>query len=298
MKLARLGSFGHERPHVWFDDGRVLDVSDVIDDFDPTFFASDGMDRVRRHAKVHAERAIAMPRTRLGAPVARPGKIVCIGLNYVDHAAEKGDAPPTEPIVFLKAPNTLGGPEDDVVIPPGATKTDWEVELGVVIGRTCRYLEPAADALSSVAGYLVSNDVSERAFQLEHGGQWTKGKSCETFNPAGPWLVTTDEVPDPGDLELWLDVNGVRRQSSSTRQMIFGVAEIVRYLSQFMVLEPGDLINTGTPSGVALGLPDHPYLRPGDTVELGITGLGRQRQRFVAARLDQVARRPAGEAAP
>jgi len=224
-----------------------------------------------------------MPDVRLGAPVARPGKIVGIGLNYADHAAESGAPIPTEPVIFLKATNTMVGPEDDVHIPRGSTKTDWEVELGVVIGRTCRYLESEKEALAAVAGYMVSHDVSEREFQLERGGQWDKGKSCETFNPAGPWLLTADEVPDPGALDLWLEVNGQRRQSGTTSNMIFGVAEIVLYLSQFMVLDPGDVISTGTPRGVALGMPDHPYLRAGDIVELGITGLGRQRQRFVAA---------------
>ena len=224
-----------------------------------------------------------MPQVRFGAPIARPGKIVCIGLNYADHAAESGAPIPTEPVVFFKASNTLVGPNDDVHIPHGSVKTDWEVELGVVIGRTCRYLRSEAEALASIAGYMVCHDVSEREFQLERGGQWVKGKSCETFNPAGPWLVTADAVADPGDLELWLDVNGQRRQTGTTRTMIFGIGEIVRYLSQFMVLDPGDIINTGTPPGVALGRPDKPYLRAGDVVELGISGLGRQRQRFVPA---------------
>jgi len=186
-------------------------------------------------------------------------------------------------VVFFKSSNTLIGPNDDVRIPRGSTKTDWEVELGVVIGRTCRYLDSDDDALAAIAGYMVCHDVSEREFQLERGGQWDKGKSCETFNPAGPWLLTADDGTDFADLDLWLDVNGERRQFGRTKDMIFGVAEVIRYLSQFMVLDPGDIINTGTPPGVALGMPGQPYLRAGDVVELGITGLGAQRQRFIPA---------------
>ena len=283
MRLIRLGPVGAERPHLLLEDERVLDVTDQVGDFDSAFFARGGLEELRQLLQTRSQSALAMPEMRLGAPVARPGKIVGIGLNYADHAAESGAAIPTEPVIFFKATNTMVGPEDDVRIPRGSTKTDWEVELGVVIGRTCRYLESEEEALAAVAGYMVSHDVSEREFQLERGGQWVKGKSCETFNPAGPWLVTADEVPDPGALDLWLDVNGQRRQTGTTANMIFGVAEIVLYLSQFMVLDPGDVISTGTPRGVALGMPDHPYLRAGDVVELGITGLGRQRQRFVPA---------------
>jgi len=282
VRLIRLGRQGAERPHLLLDDGRVLDVGDRIGDIDPAFFARGGLDQLRGLER-SATGAVPMPDLRMGSPVARPGKIACVGLNYAEHVAESGAEMPTEPVVFFKASNTLVGPNDDVHIPRGSTKTDWEVELAVVIGRSCRYLETDAEALASIAGYMVSHDVSEREFQLERGGQWVKGKSCETFNPAGPWLVTADAVADPGDLDLWLDVNGRRRQTGSTRTMIFGVAEIVRYLSQFMVLDPGDIINTGTPPGVALGQPDKPYLRPGDVVELGIGGLGSQRQRFVAA---------------
>jgi 2-keto-4-pentenoate hydratase/2-oxohepta-3-ene-1,7-dioic acid hydratase in catechol pathway len=283
LRLIRLGPAGAERPHVLLDDGRVIDVSDQAGDFDAAFFARDGIDGLRGLVDGDAASATPMPPVRLGAPVARPGKIVGIGLNYADHAAESGAPIPTEPVIFFKATNTMVGPEDDVRIPRGSSKTDWEVELGVVIGHTCRYLASPAEGLQAVAGYMVSHDVSEREFQLERGGQWVKGKSCETFNPAGPWLVTADAVPDPGDLELWLEVNGIRRQTGKTADMIFGVGEIIWYLSQFMVLDPGDVVNTGTPRGVALGLPGQPYLRPGDVVELGITGLGRQRQRFVAA---------------
>ena len=295
MKLMRIGEFGRERPYVVLDEGdasantllptAVLDVSDITPDFTGAFFASGGADRLRAAVAERAGQGVAPPPgDRVAAPVPRPGKIVCIGLNYADHAAETGAAIPTEPVLFMKASNTFVGPNDDVRIPRASTKTDYEVELGVLIGRECRYLDSAEQALAAVAGYLVCNDVSEREFQLERGGQWDKGKSAETFNPAGPYLVTPDEAGDPGALDLWLDVNGRRRQTSNTKNLIFGVGEIIRYLSQFMVLEPGDLINTGTPAGVALatGNPDD-YLKPGDVVELGISGLGRQRQTFIAA---------------
>jgi 2-keto-4-pentenoate hydratase/2-oxohepta-3-ene-1,7-dioic acid hydratase in catechol pathway len=285
MKLLRMGEPGRERPYVALDGGRALDVSDLTPDFTPAFLAGGGLDRLRAAVAEHGEAAAPLPEgTRIGAPIPRPGKIVCIGLNYADHAAETGAEPPTEPVVFMKAPDTLVGPHDEVFIPRGSAKTDYEVELGVVIGSRARYLESAQDGLAAVAGYLVCNDVSEREFQLERGGTWDKGKSCERFNPAGPYLVTADEVPDPGTLDLWLDVNGRRRQSSNTRNLIFPVGELIRYVSRFMVLEPGDLINTGTPGGVALatGQPED-YLKPGDVVELGITGLGTQRSMFVAA---------------
>jgi 2-keto-4-pentenoate hydratase/2-oxohepta-3-ene-1,7-dioic acid hydratase in catechol pathway len=220
---------------------------------------------------------------RFGPPLRGIGKIVCIGLNYRDHAAETGAEIPTEPIVFMKAADTVVGPTDEVRIPRGSTKTDWEVELAVVIGREARYLADEEEAAACIAGYAVSHDVSERAFQLERGGQWDKGKNCETFNPMGPWILSADEVGDPQDLGLRLWVNGTLRQDGTTKDMIFGVYELVRYLSQFMTLYPGDVINTGTPAGVALGLPDTPYLRAGDTVEVEIDGLGRQRQRMVSA---------------
>jgi 2-keto-4-pentenoate hydratase/2-oxohepta-3-ene-1,7-dioic acid hydratase in catechol pathway len=268
---------------VLLDDHHVLDVTERVGDFDPRFFGTGGAEALRQFVSGESPVGISMPPVRIGAPVAQPGKIVCIGLNYADHATESGAQIPAEPVVFFKASNTLVGPNDDVRIPRGSSKTDWEVELGIVIGRTCRYLESTNEATAAIAGFMVCHDVSEREFQLERGGQWVKGKSCETFNPAGPWLVTADAVEDPGDLDLWLDVNGLRRQTGSTREMIFGVGEIVRYLSQFMVLDPGDIINSGTPPGVALGRPDKPYLCSGDIVELGITGLGRQRQQFVPA---------------
>jgi 2-keto-4-pentenoate hydratase/2-oxohepta-3-ene-1,7-dioic acid hydratase in catechol pathway len=245
---------------------------------DAAFLAGGGIDRARAALTAGDLPVVAELAPRIGPPLARPGKIVCIGLNYRDHAAETGAALPSEPVVFFKAPNTVVGPDDPVLVPRRSTKTDWEIELAVVIGRTARYLDSHDDALACVAGYAIANDVSEREFQLERGGQWDKGKSCETFNPLGPWLVTADEVPDPQALRLRLSVNGTVRQDSSTAEMVFGVAELVRYLSQFMVLEPGDVVNTGTPAGVALGQPDpKPYLRPGDVLELEIDGLGRQR---------------------
>ncbi|MFI9456431.1 fumarylacetoacetate hydrolase family protein [Amycolatopsis sp. NPDC052450] len=281
MQLLRLGEPGSERPFVRAGDGTLRDLSALTADIDGGFFASDGVARVAA-ALAAGELPEAGPeaaRARVGAPIARPGKVVCIGLNYRQHAEESGAAVPAEPVVFMKASDVVVGPEDDVLVPRGSTKTDWEVELGVVIGKTARYLESVEEALEYVAGYTVSNDVSEREFQLERGGQWDKGKSCENFNPLGPWLVTADEVADPQVLGLRLWVNGEKKQDSSTKDMIFAVAEIVHYLSQFMVLRPGDLINTGTPQGVALGQPDpKPYLREGDVIELEIDGLGRQRQ--------------------
>ena len=283
MRLVRLGAMGAERPHVLVDDDHALDVGDHFADFDSAFFAGGGLEALRPIVEAGAGRVVPLEGMRIGSPVARPGNIVCIGLNYADHAAEAGAAIPTEPIFFLKSANAISGPCDDVRIPRGSVKTDYEVELGVVIGRTCRYLDSDEEALAAVAGYMICNDVSEREFQLERGTQWTKGKSCETFNPAGPWLVTADEVPDPRALDLWTDVNGERRQTGNTGTMVFGVAEIVRYVSRFIVLEPGDVIDTGTPPGVAMGRPDKPYLRAGDIVELGVTGLGRQHQRFVPA---------------
>ncbi|WP_425460144.1 fumarylacetoacetate hydrolase family protein [Herbidospora galbida] len=261
------------------DDERLLDLGEFLNgaDFTPDFFASGGLDRVRSALAGDPLPELDQDGLRIGPPIARPGKIVCIGLNYRDHAEESGAAVPAEPVVFMKAPNTVVGPFDEVLVPRASEKTDWEVELAIVIGSTCRYLASHEEALAAVAGFTVSNDVSEREFQLERGGQWDKGKSCETFQPLGPWLVTADEVADPQALGLRLWVNGDLKQNGDTKNMIFGVAEIVRYLSQFMVLEPGDVINTGTPAGVALsGL--HPYLKEGDVMELEIDGLGRQRQ--------------------
>jgi len=282
----RIGPVGAEKPVVRVDDETYVDVSDVVPDFDEAFFGSGGLSRLE---PVVAERTAAGAVTafageRVGAPFARPHQILCIGLNYSDHAAETGQAVPAEPILFTKSPNTLVGPNDDVRIPRGSTKPDWEVELGIVIGRRTSYLDAVDDARDAVAGYVVVNDVSERAFQLERGGQWSKGKSAETFNPAGPWLVTPDEVDDVNALGLWLDVNGVRRQTGSTATMVFDPFFLVHHLSQFLVLEPGDLINTGTPPGVGLGLTPPVWLQPGDVMELGIDGLGAQRQVVVGPR--------------
>jgi 2,4-didehydro-3-deoxy-L-rhamnonate hydrolase len=287
MRLMRLGPAGQERPAVLVDDDTYIDVSDAVTDFDEQFFGSGGLTTL---AELVADRAArpelrrVLDGERIGAPVARPHQILCVGLNYSDHAAETGQAVPDEPILFTKAPNSLVGPYDDVRIPRGATKTDWEVELGIVIGRRCSYLETDAEARDCIAGFLLVNDVSERSFQLERSGQWLKGKSAETFNPAGPWLLTTDEVDDVTALDMWLDVNGARRQDGSTSTMIFDPYFIVRYVSQFMVLEPGDLINTGTPPGVGMGLTPPVWLQAGDVMELGIDGLGTQRQRVVAPR--------------
>lgn len=285
MKLMRIGLVGAERPAVLVGDDRVVDVADVVPEVDAAFFAEGGLAAV---AAVVADR-VAAGRTeplggrRVGAPIARPHQILCIGLNYRDHAAETNQAVPAEPLVFSKAPNTLVGPDDDVHVPRGSTKTDWEVEFGVVVGERCQYLRDEEAARAAIAGYVLVNDVSERAFQLERGGQWVKGKSAATFNPCGPWLATPDEVPDVHALGMWLDVNGVRRQTGSTADMVFGPAFLVHYLSQFMVLEPGDLIDTGTPAGVGLGLSPQVFLQAGDVVTLGIDGLGSQRQHVVAA---------------
>ncbi|MFD0784567.1 fumarylacetoacetate hydrolase family protein [Micromonospora azadirachtae] len=277
MRLLRVGAPGRETPALLDETGRLRDLRGVIGDLDAELLAGDGLARL---AEVVVDELPVLDSAglRVGPPL-RPGKIVCIGLNYRDHAAETGAPLPTEPVVFLKAPDTVVGPDDPVLIPRGSTKTDWEVELAVVIGSPARYLASTEEALACVAGYAVANDVSEREFQLERGGQWDKGKSCETFNPFGPWLVTADEIPDPQDLRLRLRVNGVARQDGTTKDMVFPVAEIVRYLSWFMVLHPGDVINTGTPAGVALGQPDpKPYLTAGDVIEVEIDGLGRQRQ--------------------
>ncbi|MCW2705396.1 MAG: fumarylacetoacetate hydrolase [Blastococcus sp.] len=286
MYLMRIGAPGAEKPIARIDDGTFVDLSDVVRDFDEAFFGGGGLDRIRL---VVAERSAAgqvssFAGERIGAPIARPHQILCIGLNYRDHAAETGQAVPAEPILFTKSPNTLIGPHDDVRIPRGSTKPDWEVELGIVIGRRTSYLDTVEEGRDAIAGYLVVNDVSERAFQMERGGQWSKGKSAETFNPAGPWLVTPDEIDDVRGLGMWLDVNGVRRQTGNTKTMIFDPYVIVHHLSQFMVLEPGDLINTGTPPGVGMGFTPPIWLQPGDVMELGIDRLGSQRQHVLGPR--------------
>ena len=286
MYLMRLGPVGSERPVVRIDDSHYLDVSDVVDDFDEAFFGSNGLTRLAELVRERSttEQLQEFGEERIGAPIARPHQILCIGLNYSDHAAETGAAVPEEPILFTKSPNTLIGPNDDVRIPRGSTKLDWEVELGVVIGKRTSYLDSVDDARAAIAGYVVVNDVSERAFQIERGGQWSKGKSAETFNPAGPWLVTPDEIDDVRNLRMWLDVSGVRRQNGSTSTMIFDPYFVVHYLSQFLVLEPGDLIDTGTPPGVGMGMQPQVWLKAGDVMEVGIEGLGSQRQTVVPAR--------------
>jgi len=284
VRLMRIGPPGKERPALAVGDNRYIDVSDVVLDFDEAFFASDGIHRLRSIAATRRVEAKPLGDVRVGAPIPRPHQILCVGLNYRDHAAETGQEVPDEPILFTKAPNTLIGPYDDVRIPRGSTKTDWEVELGIVISRRTSYLATVEEARDAIAGFVLSNDVSERAFQLERNGQWVKGKSAETFNPAGPWLVTQDELGDVNDLAMWLDVNGVRRQQGSTSTMVFDPYFIVHYISQFLVLEPGDLINTGTPPGVGMGFDPPIWLRPGDVMELGIDGLGRQRQTVIGPR--------------
>ena len=280
MQLVRIGEHGGEVPAIVAADGSYRDVSSMIDDFDPAFFAGDGLLRLRELDVT----SLPVVTGRVGAPIARPSTILCVGLNYVDHANESSMKVPDEPILFTKTPNCLVGPYDNVRIPRGATKVDYEVELAVVIGKQCRYLESPEQALAHIAGFTISNDVSEREWQLNRGaGQWIKGKSCETFNPCGPALVTPDEIDLSAGLSLWCDVNGERRQSGSTHDMIFNVATILHHVSQFMVLEPGDLVNTGTPPGVAMGMAEPGYLHAGDVMTLGITGLGEQRQELVSA---------------
>ncbi|MFJ6453982.1 fumarylacetoacetate hydrolase family protein [Paenarthrobacter sp. NPDC091669] len=286
MHLMRIGDAGAEKPVVRISDTHYVDVSDSIADFNEAFFGNDGIAKLKGVVAecVASGNIKEFAGERIGAPIARPHQILCIGLNYSDHAAETGQAVPEEPILFTKSPNTLVGPNDEVRIPRGATKPDWEVELGIVIGKRTSYLNSVDEAREAIAGFVVVNDVSERAFQIERGGQWAKGKSAETFNPAGPWLVTPDEIDDVLDLGMWLDVNGVRRQDGSTSTMIFDPYFIVHYLSQFLVLEPGDLINTGTPPGVGMGFTPQIWLKPGDVMELGIESLGSQRQPVLAPR--------------
>lgn len=279
MKLLRYGDPGQEKPGMLDADGHVRDLSGVIADLSGEAL---GNASLRRLAAVDPATLPLVPGTpRYGAPVSGIGKMICVGMNYADHAAETNAPVPEQPVLFMKATTAIGGPNDTVVIPRGSVKTDWEVELGVIIGEVTRDV-PISDALQHVAGYAVINDLSEREFQLEHGGQWVKGKSCDTFGPIGPWLVTRDEVADPQRLSLWLEVNGHRYQDGNTRTMVFGVAHLVSYISRYMTLMPGDVISTGTPAGVGLGLKPPTYLKPGDVIELGIEGLGRQRQDVVA----------------
>ena len=278
MKLMRIGAVGAERP-ILLHNGLHLDLSAVTPDINAQFWADDGLARVHAALANNSLPQLDVAGQRIGAPIARPGAVICIGMNYAAHAAEAGAQLPEHLVMFYKAPNTVVGPDDDVLIPIGSVKTDWEIELGVVIGRRARYLRSAAESLEHVAGYCISNDVSERTFQLEiSGGQWSKGKSCETFNPLGPLLLTADELTDPQQLRLSTHVNGEVRQDSSTADMAIAVASVIWQLSHVTVLEPGDLINTGTPQGVAVS-GRFPYLQSGDTIEMEIENLGRQRQR-------------------
>jgi 2-keto-4-pentenoate hydratase/2-oxohepta-3-ene-1,7-dioic acid hydratase in catechol pathway len=279
MKLLRYGPPGREKPGLLDAEGRIRDLSGRVADLAGDVLSPAGLARLR--ALDPAGLPLVEGTPRLGPCVGVIPKIVAVGLNYSDHAAEIGVKPPPEPVLFMKATSSITGPNDDVMIPKGSVKTDWEVELGIVIGSVTRYVS-VHDSLAHVAGYCVVNDVSEREYQNERAGQWDKGKSCDTFAPIGPWLVTADEVPDPQNLDMFLDVNGVRRQSGNTRTMIFGVAHLVSYISHFMTLMPGDVIPTGTPPGVGMGMKPPTYLKPADEVRLGIAGLGEQRQRFVA----------------
>ncbi len=279
MKLVRFGALGREKPGLLDADGNIRDLSGLVPDIARDALGAESLARLK--AVDPASLPLVPAGQRLGACVGNVGNFIAIGLNYADHAAETGAAIPAEPIVFNKAPSCIVGPNDTVIIPRGSLKTDWEVELAIVIGDRASYVG-ANEALQFVAGYCVCNDLSEREYQLERGGTWTKGKGCPTFGPLGPWLVTADEIPDPQNLSLWLDVNGERRQRGTTRTMIFNVAKIVSYVSHFMILEPGDVITTGTPPGVGMGMIPQQYLKAGDTMRLGIEGLGEQNQRVVA----------------
>ena len=280
MKLVRVGPKNQEKPGVLTDDGSLIDVSEQVDDFDQAFFSSGGLEKLAEFAS-SAPASRLGPESRFGPPIRDPSKIICVGLNYAGHAKESGMALPKEPVLFFKATSSICGPNDPIVIPKGSVKTDWEVELAVVIGKRAAYVEEA-EAMDHVAGYLLHNDVSERAFQLEREGQWVKGKSADTFAPIGPWLVTKEEIGDPQKLDLWLKVNGETVQSSNTSDMVFSVRTLVSYISQFMSLLPGDIISTGTPFGVGMGFDPPRYLRSGDVVELGVEGLGVARQRVIA----------------
>ncbi len=275
MKLLRHGPVGAEKPGLMHDDGTIRDLTGIVADIGGDTLSDAGLYALRQIDA--AALPIVDPATRLGACVAGTGKFICIGLNYEDHAAESGMQVPPEPIIFMKATSAICGPNDPILIPRGSVKTDWEVELAVIIGTRAKYVSQD-QAMAHVAGYAVANDVSERAFQTERSGQWTKGKSCDNFGQLGPWLVTRDAVADPQDLSMWLTVNGDVMQNGSTRTMVYGVAHLVSYLSQFMTLHPGDVISTGTPPGVGMGMKPQRFLKPGDVVELGIAGLGQQRQ--------------------
>ncbi len=278
MKLIRFGEVGKEKPGVQLENGKRLDVSAFGRDFDEDFFGTDGLEQLAAWLKDNEGSCpVVGQEVRLGAPLVRPSKIVCVGLNYAKHAAESGMAVPKEPVLFFKATSAIVGPNDDVIIPKGSEKTDWEVELAVVIGKKASYVSKE-DAMDHVAGYVLHNDYSEREFQIEREGQWVKGKSCDTFAPLGPFIATKDEIKDPNNLHLWLKLNGETVQDSATSDFIFNVQEVVSYISQFMTLLPGDIISTGTPFGVGLGFNPPKYLKPGDVVELGIEGLGTSKQ--------------------
>jgi len=280
MKLLRVGAPGLEKPAILHADGTYRDLSTIVPDLSGDVLTPAGLERIR--AVDPASLPVLDAGARIGPCVGQVGKFICIGLNYADHAAETGSRIPTEPIIFMKATSAIIGPDDDVIIPKNAKKPDWEVELGVVIGKEARYVEEQ-DALSHVAGYCVVNDVSERHFQTERGGQWDKGKGCDTFGPIGPWLVTADDVPDPQNLKMWLDIDGHRYQNGSSKTMIFTVAQCVSYVSQFMSLQPGDIISTGTPPGVGMGIKPEPvWLKPGNVMRLGVEGLGEQTQNVKA----------------
>lgn len=278
MKLIRHGSPGKEMPGVLLDNNRAIDISGFGEDYSEGFFATDGIVRLGKWlVDNQASAPILSPDVRLGPPICRPSKIICVGLNYADHAKEGGMEIPSEPILFFKSTTSLIGPNDEVMIPKGATKVDWEVELAVIVGKKASYIS-SADAAEYIAGYALFNDYSERSFQLERGGQWVKGKSCDTFSPLGPYLATGDEIGDPNLLDLWLKVNGVLKQKSNTRNFIFKVNDVISYISQFMTLLPGDIISTGTPAGVGLGFNPPQYLKADDVVELGIEKLGTSKQ--------------------
>lgn len=282
MKLIRFGEKGKEKPGVILSDSSKRDVSSFVNDFDESFFENDGLNKLQSWLESEgANLPVVRDDVRLGSPIAKPSKIICVGLNYSKHAKESGMALPTEPVLFFKAPSALSGPNDDIIIPKNSKKTDWEVEIAIVIGKKALYVEEN-DATDFIAGYVLHNDVSEREFQLEGSGQWVKGKSADSFAPIGPFIATKDEIPDPGNLDLWLKVNGKTMQASDTSDLIFKIPFLVSYISRFMSLLPGDIISTGTPSGVGLGLKPPTYLKPGDVVELSVEGLGIAKQNVVA----------------
>jgi len=282
MKLLRFGALGKEEPGVELTNGQRVSVDAFGEDYSSGFFATDGINRLNKWLPKNLDQCPKIPENaRLAPPIKEPSKIICVGLNYARHAAESGMETPSEPVLFFKATSAICGPNDNLIIPPGSEKTDWEVELAVVIGTKAQYVSEQ-EAMDYVAGYVLHNDYSERAYQLEQGGQWVKGKSCDTFAPIGPYLVTKDEIADPHQLNLWLKVNGELLQNSNTSDLVFGIAHLVSYISHYMTLLPGDIISTGTPSGVGLGLNPPRYLKPGDIVELGIQGLGSSSQKAVA----------------